>query len=173
MLSQNLVQGWVKTWSKYVAQQHWTKFWLKKCFLFFFCFARFSLKSYSPCRNNNIFEKQKKQKTEKHWTKFWLKKAILDQVLTLQHICCMRALRFPLATTSFQNYFKKGATLYLQSLIYSAGYTESNCHSACDQWVLWEFRSAMSVRGQTCKCNPFSNCLSTMVNCWNVCCYGI
>jgi len=26
MLSQNLVQGCVKTWSKYVAQQNWTKF---------------------------------------------------------------------------------------------------------------------------------------------------
>ena len=25
-LSQNLVQGCVKTWSKYVAQQNWTKF---------------------------------------------------------------------------------------------------------------------------------------------------
>ena len=25
-LSQNLVQGGVKTWSKYVAQQNWTKF---------------------------------------------------------------------------------------------------------------------------------------------------
>ena len=37
MLSQNLVQGWVKTWSKYVAQHNWTKFWLKKmCFFRFF-----------------------------------------------------------------------------------------------------------------------------------------
>ena len=55
----------------------------------FFClfFARFSLKSHSPCRKKKIFEKQKKKKKEKTWTRFWLKKRqILDQVLTLQHI---------------------------------------------------------------------------------------
>ena len=57
------------------------------CFFFFFSlFARFSLKSHSPCRKKKIFEKQKKKK-EKTWTRFWLKKRqILDQVLTLQHI---------------------------------------------------------------------------------------
>ena len=83
MLSQNLVQGWVKTWSKYVAQQNWTKFWLKKWCFFCLCFARFSLKSHSPCRKKKIFEKQKKTKKRKlgpsfdskkgyFWTKLWL-----------------------------------------------------------------------------------------------------
>ena len=33
-LSQNLVQGWVKTWSKCVAQHNWTKFWLKEMCVF-------------------------------------------------------------------------------------------------------------------------------------------
>ena len=80
MLSQNLVQGWVKTWSKYVAQQNWTKFWLKKwCFLCIF--VHFSLKSHSPCRKKNIFEKKKRKRkigpssdSRKgyFWTKFWL-----------------------------------------------------------------------------------------------------
>ena len=36
----NLVQGWVKAWSKHVAQHHkWTKFWLKNanfCLIFLF-----------------------------------------------------------------------------------------------------------------------------------------
>ena len=85
MLSQNLFQGWVKTWSKYVAQQNWTKFWLKKMVFFCLLFARFSLKAHSPGRKKKILEKQKKK--EKTWTKFWLKKRLfLDQVLTLQHI---------------------------------------------------------------------------------------
>ena len=74
MLSQNLVQGWVKTWSKYVAQHNCTKFWLKKWCFFCLLFARFSLKYHSPCRKKKIFDKQKKEKTEKSWTKFWLKK---------------------------------------------------------------------------------------------------
>ena len=71
MLSQNLVQGWVKTWSKYVAQQNWTKFWLKKVVFVVFFFARFSLKSHSPCRKKKILKNKKRKKRDN-----------LDQVLT-------------------------------------------------------------------------------------------
>ena len=60
LLSQNLVQGWVKTWSKYVAQQNWTRFWLKKMCFFLLFFPRFSEKCHSHCRKKRIFEKQKK-----------------------------------------------------------------------------------------------------------------
>ena len=87
MLRQNLVQGCVKTWSKYVAQQNWTKFWRKKKCFFFFFFARFSWKISFSLQKEEDFWKTKKKTTEKNWTKFWLKRRpVLDQVLTLQHI---------------------------------------------------------------------------------------
>ena len=86
MLSQNLVQGWVKTWSKYVAQQNWTKCWLKKWFFLVF-FACFSFKSHSLCRNKNIFEKQKMKKERENLDQVLTQERLfLDQVLTLQHI---------------------------------------------------------------------------------------
>ena len=84
MLRQNLVQGCVKTWSKYVAQQNWTKFWRKKRFFFFslFFLLVFLKKTHFSCRKKRIFEKQKKKKQRKlgpsfdskkgdFWTKFW------------------------------------------------------------------------------------------------------
>ena len=87
LLSQNLVQGCVKTWSKYVAQQNWTKFWRKKRVFFLFFFGSFFLKISFSLQKEEDFWKTKKEKKEKHWTKFWLKKRLfLDQVLTLQHI---------------------------------------------------------------------------------------
>ena len=49
----------------------------KKCVSFNHVLARFSLKSHSPCRKKNIFEKkQKKEKTEKIGPKNDSKKAI-------------------------------------------------------------------------------------------------
>ena len=73
MLSQNLVQGWVKTWSKYVAQQNWTKFWLKKwCF---FCFLLVFFKISFSLQKEEDFWKTNKEK-KKTWTKFSQKKAI-------------------------------------------------------------------------------------------------
>ena len=75
MLSQNLVQGCVKTWSKYVAQQNWTKFWLKKKCFFLLLFCSFFLKiSFSLQKKKEDLWKTKKEKKEKTWTKFWLKK---------------------------------------------------------------------------------------------------
>ena len=83
MLNQNLVQGWVKTWSKYVAQQNWTKFWLKKwCFFCLFC--SFFLKISFSLQKEEYFLKNKKKKKKENleqaltqkkgyfWTKFWL-----------------------------------------------------------------------------------------------------
>ena len=89
MLCQNLVQGCVKTWSKYVAQQNWTKFWRKTTFFFpLFVWLVFLKNLILPAERRGFLKKTKKGKTEKTWTKFWLKKRLfLDQVLTLQHIC--------------------------------------------------------------------------------------
>ena len=81
-LSQNLVQGWVKTWSKYVAQHNWTKFWVNKIVNVVFLSSFFKLKILLSLQKEKHFWKIKKEK----WTKVWLKKAFLDQVLTLQHI---------------------------------------------------------------------------------------
>ena len=87
MLSQNLVQGCVKTWSKYVAQQNWTKFWRKKNVFFSFFLLAFLKNLILPAERRIFLKNKKKEKTEKTWTKFWLKKRLfLDQVLTLQHI---------------------------------------------------------------------------------------
>ena len=74
MLSQNLVQGCVKTWSKYVAQQNWTKFWLKKSVIFSLFFCSFFFKISFSLQKVEDFWKTKKEKKEKPWTKFWLKK---------------------------------------------------------------------------------------------------
>ena len=76
MLSQNLVQGWVKTWSKYVAQQNWTKFWLKKWCFFCLFFCSFFFKISFSLQKEEDFWKTKKEKKEKTWTKFWLKKRL-------------------------------------------------------------------------------------------------
>ena len=48
-------------------------------------FARFSLKSHSPCRKKTIFEKQKKKNRENLDQVLTQKRLFLDQVLTLQH----------------------------------------------------------------------------------------
>ena len=68
MLSQNLVQGYVKTWSKYVVQQNWTKFWLKKS-VFFSLFCSFFLKILFSLQKEEDFWKTKNREN-------------LDQVLT-------------------------------------------------------------------------------------------
>ena len=83
LLSQNLVQGCVKTWSKYVAQQNWTKFWRKKSVFFLFFFGSFFFKISFSLQKEEDFWKQKKKKKRKigpsfdskkgyFWTKFWL-----------------------------------------------------------------------------------------------------
>ena len=66
-LSQHLVQGWVKTWSKHVARHNWTKFWRKKGN---FCLI-LSFLSHSPFWKKKIVEIQKRKKEEN-----------VDQVLT-------------------------------------------------------------------------------------------
>ena len=72
-----------QTWSKYVAQHNWTKFWLKNgnfCLLFI---LRFCLKNLILPAGRKIFLINKKLTC----TKFWLKKRLFsDQIMTLQHI---------------------------------------------------------------------------------------
>ena len=72
MWSQKLVQGCVKTWSKYVAQQNWTKFWLKKWCLFLSFFLLVFLKNLIlPAERRRCLKNKKRKKREN-----------LDQVLT-------------------------------------------------------------------------------------------
>ena len=57
---QKCQKGWVKTWSKYVAQHNWTKFWLKKVVISVFLF-RFSKRISFSLQKEEMFEKQKKK----------------------------------------------------------------------------------------------------------------
>ena len=60
-LSQNLVQGCVKTWSKHVAQYNWTNFLLKKRVTFVFFSFRVFEKLILPAERRG-FMKNKKEK---------------------------------------------------------------------------------------------------------------
>ena len=57
-MSQKVVQGWVKNWSKHVAQHNWTKFWLKKMFVFLLFICG---KSHCPCRRRFLNKIKKKK----------------------------------------------------------------------------------------------------------------
>ena len=100
-LSQNLVQGCVKTWSKYVAQHNWTKFWLKKSNVCLFFLQIFWRISFSLQKEEYFWKKTKEGKTEENldqvwlkngyfWTKFWLYSAYI-------HICLGVIILTPLA----------------------------------------------------------------------------
>ena len=67
MLSQNVVQGCVKMWSKYAAQHNWTTFWLKKwCFLFL-CFLLVFLKNLIlPAERIRFLKNKKKRENLDH-----------------------------------------------------------------------------------------------------------
>ena len=107
MLSQNLVQGWVKTWSKHVAQHNWTKFWLKKIVFLDLCLLIFLLNLILPAERRRFLKKNTKQrkKTEKIWTKFWLKRTAifgpsLDSTTYIYiHICIYIYLSLSLANS--------------------------------------------------------------------------
>ena len=75
----NLVQGWVKTWSKHVAQHKWIKFWLKNGNL---CLAfSFLTNLILPAeRRINLKNNRKKENLDQVLTQ---QKQSLDHVLTL------------------------------------------------------------------------------------------
>ena len=102
MLSQNLVQVESKLGPRMLRNKIGPSFDSRKC-ICFFRFARFSLKSHSPCTKKNIFE-QKKHKKRNSREK-------LDQALTQK-----KAFFGPSFDSTACNYYKNNSTQIVKPL---------------------------------------------------------